>query len=264
MRVWCIANQKGGVGKTTTAMSLASALAAHGWRTLMVDLDPHASLSRWVGISEDPAPRGAFELFAEPTPALRELLQGAGQDKLHLLPAQPALATLERQSANRPGLGRALVTALSGNHEFDYAVLDCPPTLGVLMVAALAAADLLVVPTQTEPLALHGLAAMVRTAEMIERSRGRPLPIAIVPSMFDKRTRAAVDSLAEMRARFGERVWDEEIPVDTRLREASRQNLSPDALDAKARGASAYARLCDWVVQYDLRSTAAPATAKAS
>ncbi|MBK9493787.1 MAG: Chromosome partitioning protein ParA [Alphaproteobacteria bacterium ADurb.BinA280] len=264
MRVWCVANQKGGVGKTTTAMSLASGLAAHGWRALMIDLDPHASLSRWIGIDEDPAPRGTFELFGDPTPSLLSLVQSAGHAKLHLLPAQPALATLERQSANRPGLGRALVTALSKNNDFDYAVLDCPPTLGVLMVAALAAADLLIVPTQTEPLALHGLSAMVRTAEMIERSRGRPLPIAIVPSMFDKRTRAAVDSLADMRMRFGERVWDEEIPVDTRLREASRQHLTPEALDPKARGASAYARLCDWAIEYDLRSTAAPATAKAS
>jgi chromosome partitioning protein len=257
MRTWCIANQKGGVGKTTSTLAIGACLAERGFRTLLVDLDPHASLSRWLDVPEDPPPGGVYELFADAPPPLVTLTRPSGTPGLDLLAGQPALATLERQSATRQGLGRALLRAFTGQHRYDYALLDCPPTLGVLMVAALAAADALIIPTQTEPLALHGLNAMLRTAAMVQRSRGAPVPVRIVPTLFDKRTRAAVDSLEELRRRHGAEVWDEEIPVDTRLREASRQALTPSSLGAGARGASAYMRLTDWLVTADLQDIAA-------
>lgn len=261
MRTWCIANQKGGVGKTTTAIALGAALAERGYRTLLVDLDPHASLSRWLGLPEEPTPAGVYELFGEAPPALVELALPSGQTGLEVLAGGPALATLERQSASRQGLGRALLRAFEHQHRYDYALLDCPPTLGVLMVAALAAADTLIIPTQTEPLALHGLNAMLRTAAMVQRSRGAPVPVRIVPTLYDKRTRAAQDSLLQLRSRHGDAVWPEEIPVDTRLREASRQALTPHNLDAGARGASGYARLAEWLIAADRAETqsAAPA-----
>jgi len=258
MRTWCIANQKGGVGKTTSTLAIGACLAARGFRTLLVDLDPHASLSRWLEVPEEPSPVGVYELFTESPPPLVTLSRPSGQAGLDLLPGQPALATLERQSASRQGLGRALVRAFAGQHRYDYALLDCPPTLGVLMVAALAAADALIIPTLTEPLALHGLSAMLRTADMVQRSRGAPVPAWIVPTLYDKRTRAACDSLAELRSRHGSAVWDEEIPVDTRLREASRQALTPQAMDAGARGASAYTRLTDWLLRSELQAANPP------
>ena len=115
------------------------------------------------------------------------------------------------------------------------------------MVGALAAADLLIAPTQTEPLALHGLDGLLRTAQMIERSRGRALPTRVVPTMYDKRTRAAQDTLASLRERHGALVWEGEIPVDTRLREASRDADAPALAMSATRGVVAYARLLAWL-----------------
>jgi chromosome partitioning protein len=248
MSIWCVANQKGGVGKTTTTVALASLIAAEGRRVLAIDLDPHASLSHWLGGGGAIAARGVADLFADsPLPPM-ELLRPSGAPNLDVLPAQPALATVERHGIGKQGLGLVLSKALAElAPRYDTILLDCPPTLGVLMVGALAAADLLIAPTQTEPLALHGLQGLLRTAQMIERSRGRVLPTRIVPTMYDKRTRAAQDTLASLRERHGALVWEAEIPVDTRLREASRDADAPALAMSATRGVVAYARLLAWL-----------------
>ena len=179
MRTWAIANQKGGVGKTTTTLALGRGLAALGHRVLLVDLDPHSSLTRSFGVPLDPPPTGVLELFATPPGEISDLARASNIPGLDYLCAQAALATLERRSASQPGLGLALQQALARHGErHDYILLDCAPTLGLLMINALAAADRLIIPTQAEPLALHGLEGMVRTGEMVERSRQRPLPIS--------------------------------------------------------------------------------------
>ena len=248
MSIWCVANQKGGVGKTTTTVALASLVAAEGKRVLAIDLDPHASLSHWLGGGTGPEPRGVADLFADAPPPVSSLLRASGAPNLDVLPAQPALATIERHGVGKQGMGLVLSRALADvAPAYDTVLLDCPPTLGVLMVSALAAADLLIAPTQTEPLALHGLEGLLRTAQMIERSRGRPLPTRIVPTLYDKRTRAAQDTLATLRERHGAAVWETEIPVDTRLREASRDAQAPALAHAMSRGVVAYARLLAWL-----------------
>ena len=167
--------------------------------------------------------------------------------------AQTALATLERRSANQPGLGLALSQALarhSGQH--DYVLLDCPPTLGLLMINALAAADRVVIPTQAEPLALHGLAGMRRTAEMVERSRRRPLPVSVLPTLYDRRTRAGQEALRKMQDDHGERVWEDAIPVDTRLCNAELL-VQPVGEDGgyPGRALSSYRRALDWILAGD-------------
>ena len=130
MQTWAIANQKGGVGKTTTSLCLARGLAADGARVVLIDLDPHASLTRAFAVPTDPPPAGSHDLFNPGGAELRSLARGTAIDGLLLVAAQPALATLERRGATQPGLGlsigRALHAARAG---FDYAVLDCPPTL---------------------------------------------------------------------------------------------------------------------------------------
>ena len=164
MRIWAIANQKGGVGKTTTTLALGRGLAALGHRVLLIDLDPHSSLTRAFGVPLDPPPAGVLELFGTPPAELGSLAHGSQVPGLDFICAQAALATLERRSANQPGLGLALQHAMTRHQgQHDYILLDCAPTLGLLMINALAAADRLIIPTQAEPLALHGLDGMVRT-----------------------------------------------------------------------------------------------------
>ncbi|KRG71038.1 ParA family protein [Pseudoxanthomonas dokdonensis] len=249
MRVWAIANQKGGVGKTTTTLALGRALAIRGARVLLVDLDPHASLTRAFGLPAEPAPAGVLDLFDRPDSELQQLARSSDIEHLAYLPAQTALATLERRSATQPGLGLALSNALArGGHAYDHVLFDCAPTLGLLMVNALAAADHLVIPTQTEPLALHGLNGMLRTAAMIERSRQRELLVSVLPTLHDRRTRTGNETLKAMQDAHGERVWDDAIPNDTRLcriqvlTESSLPNAYP------GRALSAYRRALDWLL----------------
>ena len=248
MQTWAIANQKGGVGKTTTSLCLARGLAASGARVVLIDLDPHASLTRSFGIPTDPPPTGSHDLFdTSGASELRSLARGTAIDGLLLVAAQPALATLERRGATQPGLGLSIGRALhAARGAFDYAVLDCPPTLGLLMVNALAAADRLVVPTQTDPLALHGLADMLRTAAMVERSRRRPLPQHVVPTLYDRRTKSGVHSLEQLHAQYEGRVWPEAVPMDTRLRDA---RALTSAAAPGGRGADAYARALRWLLR---------------
>lgn len=249
MRIWAVANQKGGVGKTTTSVTLAFGLAEAGHRVLLVDLDPHASATQYLGVAIEPPPPGAFEIFLQGA-SIREVRLPTSNPKLSLVPSQPALATVERKLVGEPGgglrLGKALADAAA---DFDYAVIDCAPTLGILQISALAAADQLIVAAQTEPLALPGVAGMHRTQQMVERSRNRPLPFLIVPTLFDKRTRAGVESRAELERRYNGACWDEAVPVDTRLRDASRSGRPVWALDPESRGAFAYRRLLDTLLR---------------
>ena len=244
MRIWAVANQKGGVGKTTTTLALGRGLAALGHRVLLIDLDPHASLSRAFGVPVDPPPAGVLELFGTPPADLSSLCHASNIHGLDYVCAQSALATLERRSANQPGLGLALQNALARHQgQHDYILLDCAPTLGLLMINALAAADRLIIPTQAEPLALHGLEGMVRTGEMVERSRRRPLPISILPTLFDRRTQASMNTLRTLRSAYPEHLWQAYVPVDTRLRDASRAGVVPSQFDRNSRGVIAYRAL---------------------
>lgn len=246
MQAWAIANQKGGVGKTITALCLARGLALSGHRVLLVDLDPHASLTRAFGVPHHPPPSGTHDLFGNRDASLAALARATAIDGLRLIAAQPALATLERRGATQPGLGLSLGRALHGVRlVYDHVLLDCPPTLGLLMVNALIAADRLVVPTQTDPLALHGLAEMLRTAEMIERSRRRPLPRHVLPTLYDRRTHCSVHSLELLNDRYQGLVWPGAVPMDTRLRDA--YSLTGE-LPLAGRGVNAYRRALTWLL----------------
>ncbi|CBA15880.1 ParA family protein [Xanthomonas albilineans] len=252
MRIWAIANQKGGVGKTTSTLALGRGLSMLGHRVLMLDLDPHASLTRAFDVPQEPQPAGVVDLFATPSSELSVLAHTTAIERLSFVCGQTALATLERRSANQPGLGLALQQAMArhaGQH--DYILLDCPPTLGLLMINALAAADRVIIPTQAEPLALHGLASMVRTVDMVERSRRRPLPASILPTLFDKRTRAGNETLRQMQDSYGERVWEDAIPVDTKICNVKALTIAGVPGDYPGRGLAAYRRALEWLLAND-------------
>ena len=248
MRVWAVANQKGGVGKTTTSIALAGLLADAGKRVVIVDLDPHGSMTSYFGHDPDSLVHSSFDLFqhkgAVPRGLPQQLLLPSSDERISLLPSSTALATLERQSPGQSGLGLVIAKSLAQLwQDFDHAVIDSPPLLGVLMVNALAASQQLVIPVQTEFLAVKGLERMVNTLAMINRSRQQALPYTIVPTLFDRRTQASMGTLRVLRNSYPDHLWPAYIPVDTRLRDASRAGVTPSTFDSNSRGVLAYRAL---------------------
>ncbi len=241
MKVWAIANQKGGVGKTTTTVSIAGLLSLKGSKTLMVDLDPHGSLTAYFGYNPDKVELGVYALFQDKNVPMSSLIQPTEFDNLALLPSSLALATVDRQVGAQEGMGLVIARALNSvREEFDHILIDCPPMLGVAMVNALAACTHLIIPVQTEFLALQGLERMVRTLTMIMKARNETLPYTIVPTMFDKRTKASVQSLEFLQAQYRSRLSGALIPVDTQFRDASRAGVPLPLKAPRSRGSTAY------------------------
>lgn len=263
MLVWTVANQKGGVGKTTTTVALAGLCAEQGKRVLLLDLDPHGSLSSYFRYEPDQLEFSTFTLFKqrkELSPAVvRQCIVDCGFPGLSLIPASMALATLERQTIGQEGMGLVISRALAMvKGDFDIVLIDCPPLLGVLMVNAVAACQQLLIPVQTEFLALKGLERMVQTLNMMGKSRKQSLSYAVVPTMFDRRTQASVSSLRIIRNDYGEPVWPGKIPVDTKLRDASRAGVPPHLFRPEGRAVDAYRSLLKWVLLRHARPQVIP------
>jgi chromosome partitioning protein len=253
MRIWAVANQKGGVGKTTTTLALAGLLADAGKRVLVVDLDPHGSMTSYFGYDPDSMEHSCYDLFQHsgkiPAYLPQQLLRDTSHEHIKLLPSSTALAVLERQSPGKDGLGLVIARSLALLADsFDFVVIDSPPLLGVLMVNALAASEHLLIPVQTEFLALKGLERMVNTLKMINRSRQQPLPFTIVPTLFDRRTQASITALRMLKKQYPEKLWQAYIPIDTRLRDASRAGLVPSRFDKSSRAILAYRALLKHVL----------------
>ncbi|ARU89148.1 ParA family protein [Pseudomonas sp. M30-35] len=262
MRVWAVANQKGGVGKTTTSIALAGLLADAGKRVIVVDLDPHGSMTSYFGHDPDSLAHSSYDLFLHqgvvPAGLPKQLLLPTSHEQIALLPSSTALATLERQSPGKSGLGLVISKALTQLWgDYDYAIIDSPPLLGVLMVNALAASQQLVIPVQTEFLAVKGLERMVSTLAMINRSRKQALPYTIVPTLFDRRTQASMSTLRLLRNSYPDNLWQAYIPVDTRLRDASRAGQTPSQFDSKSRGTLAYRALLKHLLAHQLSAQVA-------
>lgn len=246
MVVWTVANQKGGVGKTTTTITLGGILADQGYRVLLVDTDPHASLSYYFGIESEELDLSIYNLFMQ-TATKEQILQSlcpTQYDNIDILPATMGLATLDRALGNKGGMGLVLKKAIKLlENEYDFVLMDCPPVLGVLMVNALAAADKIIVPVQTEFLALKGLDRMINTLEIMQGQNIEPFKYIIVPTMFDKRTKASLLTYRKLQDKYFGNVWSGVIPIDTNFRNASEARKVPSDFLNSSRGVIAYKKL---------------------
>lgn len=253
MKTWAVANQKGGVGKTTTAVTLAGILAGRGQPVLMIDLDPHGSLSSYFGIDPETESDTVYDMYqlaaAGKEADLGRMVRPTAFEHLSLAPASTALATLEKQLGSRNGIGLVLARAIrSMQDRYGYVLIDCPPMLGMLMVSALAACDRLLIPVQTEHLAIKGLQRMLRTLEMVERSMKRKPAYTILPTMFDTRTTACRMSLQQIQTDYGDTVAAE-IPIDTRFRDASQRGEPLSFMHPGTHGLLAYEALLSLLEQ---------------
>lgn len=255
MKIWAAANQKGGVGKTTTAVTLAGVMQKRGYRTLLVDLDPHGSLTSYFGEDPDRVESSAYDLYQQTlknTLNTRSVIHKTKFNRLDFIPASSALATLDRQLGTKDGMGLVIKKSmLQIQDDYDLVIIDCPPMMGLLMVNALAACQRLLIPVQTEFLALKGLERMVHTMSMIQKARKQPVCYSIIPTFFDQRLNASIETLKTLRTQYTENIWDGVIPIDTQFREASQKGIPLSIERISCKGSRAYSHLLDYLMEQD-------------
>jgi chromosome partitioning protein len=245
-RVIAISNQKGGEGKTTTAVNLAASIAAAEKRVLLVDLDPQANASSSVGYPRGNVERGTYELLLAGA-SLQDVVMPTDLPTLAVLPASADLAGAEVELVGLEGRESVLKRALEPlrtEDRYDFVVLDCPPSLGLLTVNALVAADSVLIPMQAKYFSLEGLGALTGTIESIRDSLNPRLGIeGIVFCMFDPRTNLAQQVLEEVREHFGDLVYETVIPINIRLSESPSFGKPALMYDIESKGAQAYLAL---------------------
>ncbi len=241
-RVLAIANQKGGVGKTTTAINLAASLAVAEQRTLLLDGDPQGNATSGVGLARDKINATTYEVLLGEIPCRQAVVRGIQFAKLDVVPATPELAGAEVELVELDGRERAMRKALEGlREEYDWILIDCPPSLGLITLNMLAAADALLIPLQCEYYALEGISQLLNTVHLVQRSVNEALAIdGVLLTMYDARLNLSRQVASEAREYFGTKVFETVIPRNVRLAEAPSFGMPIISYDVASVGAQAY------------------------
>ena len=247
MRVLAIVNQKGGCGKTTTVVNLAGCLAADGFRVLVVDMDPQAHSTLALGIDPEEPEENLYEVLAEPdgASAMQRVILPAAAG-VEVAPSGIVLSALEQKLATEPVETRTDKLALALDRvakDYDFALIDCPPSVGLLTFNALRAAGEVIVPLETSPFAIHGVQKLVDTIALLSERIGHEVSVRVLPTLYDGRTRYARRTLGRIRELFGDLCFDTVIRMNVKLREAAASGLPICVYAPSAHGSSDYGAL---------------------
>ena len=249
-RVIAIANQMGGVGKTTTSVNLSACLAFLGKKVLLMDIDPQGNASSGIGVAKGDLETCVYDVLIDDEPAENVVIQSK-LDNLHVLPATISLAGAEIELVSTISRELRLKNALEGVRErYDYIIIDCPPSLGLLTINALTAADSVIIPVQCEYYALEGLSQLLSTIRLVQKHLNKNLMIdGVLLTMLDARTNLGLQVIEEVKKYFRDKVYKTVVPRNVRLSEAPSHGEPIITYDAKSRGAEVYLELAREVIK---------------
>ncbi len=256
MRTITISNQKGGVAKTTTALALAAALADAGRRVLAIDMDPQSNLTMGLGLDPDALVSSIYHVLLGECP-IEAAIQRTAIEGLSVLPAELTLAGAEKRLFGEIGFDeilRSRLRPLADAGRFDYAIVDCPPSLGLLTVNAITAANVVLVPVQCEFFSARGLGQLLEIAETVRAKRNPGLVVRILPTLFDRRNRICCNILQQLRSAFAENLYGIAIGVDTRVRESAAAGAPVTTFAPETRAASEYRALASEILAEETAS----------